>query len=170
MHEIFLHKDPRTAQLFLCCLPNADDGDGIDVINVHAPSGQTTLTEKQRTDMLRNLLQSTSKANESSTIGGHRGIIGGDMNTKPVSFHAIANKLVHEGVLTRDHTYHFPLWGKHGDACIDVGCTATLLQERATNHDRNHVVYGVSLLFQPPSLQLSSSNTKWQWSPSAPHW
>ena len=148
MQQIFQHKDPRTAQLFLCCLPNADDGDGIDVINVHAPSGQTTLTEKQRTDMLRNLLQSTSKANKSRTIGGHRGIIGGDMNTTPHTFHNITARLRRDRILTSTCIFHYPLWAKHGDACMDVGSIATLLPLRTQNHDPQHEIYGVSLLTQ----------------------
>ena len=55
--DVFRHKDPRTAQLFLCSLRDAEDSNGIDVINVHAPSGKmSVLTDAQRTQMLRNLL------------------------------------------------------------------------------------------------------------------
>ena len=80
MWSVFQHEEPRTAQLFLCCLRDAEDSNGINVINVHAPSsGKQPLTDKQRTQMLKNLLQSNSKAMQHSNIGEHRGIIGGDM-------------------------------------------------------------------------------------------
>ena len=46
MQDIFDHKEPRTAQHFLCCLPDTDDSDGVDVINVHAPSGKPILQDK----------------------------------------------------------------------------------------------------------------------------
>ena len=40
MWNMFAHKDPRTAQTFLCSLRDAEDNNGIDIVNVHAPSGQ----------------------------------------------------------------------------------------------------------------------------------
>ena len=40
MWNVFQHKEPRTEQLFLCCLRDAEDSNGINVINVHAPSGK----------------------------------------------------------------------------------------------------------------------------------
>ena len=91
MWKVFQHEDPRTAQLFWRCLRDAEDSNGINVINVHAPSGKQHLTDKQRTQTLKNLLQSKSKATQHSNIEEHRGIIGGDMNTTAHTFNSIAN-------------------------------------------------------------------------------
>ena len=68
MWNVFQHKAPRTAQLFLCSLCDTEDSNGIDVINVHAPSSKPPLTDAQRTQMLRNLLKSNSKAKTGSKI------------------------------------------------------------------------------------------------------
>ena len=151
MWNVFQHKEPRTAQLFLCCLRDAEDSNGINVINVHAPSGKQPLTDKQRTQMLKNLLQSNSKAMQHSNIGEHRGIIGGDMNTTPHAFDTIANKLKRETVSLSPFRYQYPSWAKRGDACIDIGHIGTPLQLRAKNHDPKHEVYGVSLQFSQAS-------------------
>ena len=89
MWNVGQHKEPRTAQLFLCCSRDAEDSNGINVINMHAPSGKPTLTDAQRTEMVRALLQSKSKAKQHSNIGAHRGVIGGDMNTMSSTFSEI---------------------------------------------------------------------------------
>ena len=57
---------------YSCCLRDAEDSSGINVINVHASSGNHPLTDKQRTQMLKNLLQSNSEAMQHSNIGEHR--------------------------------------------------------------------------------------------------
>ena len=125
MWNVFQHKEPRTAQLVFCCLRDAEDSNGINVINVHAPSGKQPLTDKQRTQMLKNLLQSNFKAMQHSNIGERRGIIGGDMNTTPHTFNTIANKLKRENVLRSHFRYHYPSWAKHGDACNSEQRTMT---------------------------------------------
>ena len=48
----------RTAQAFLCTMPGECDEEGIDVVNVHAPSGTLKLTDAQRFQLVQNLLQS----------------------------------------------------------------------------------------------------------------
>ena len=70
----------RTAQTFLCRGPG---GVTVDVINVHAPSGNMKLTDRQRKTLLTNLLQSNSKSMPGQTIGNARFLNGGDMNTAP---------------------------------------------------------------------------------------
>ena len=55
-----------SAQTFVCSLP---DGESVDVINVHAPSGARRLRDHQRKTLLTNLLQSNSQARPGCTIG-----------------------------------------------------------------------------------------------------
>ena len=69
--------EPRTAQTFLCSGPG---GVTVDVINVHAISGNKKVTDQQRRTLLTNLLQSNSKSVPGQTIGRARFLIGGDMN------------------------------------------------------------------------------------------
>ena len=71
----------RTAQAFLCTMPGEGDEEGIDVVNVHAPSGNPKLTDAQRSQLIRNLLQSSSMTRANRPIGEGRFLIGGDMNT-----------------------------------------------------------------------------------------
>ena len=71
----FQHDGPHTAQLFLCSLRDAEDSNGIGVVNVRAPSGNSPLTDNQRTQMLKNLLHSNSRAMPRDKIGAHRGVI-----------------------------------------------------------------------------------------------
>ena len=81
-HRI-LQDHPRAAQTFLCLGPGDVTG---DLINVHAPSsGNQKLIDKQRLTFLTNLLQSNSNSIPGEAIGRARFLIGGDMNTKPVS-------------------------------------------------------------------------------------
>ena len=71
----------RTAQAFLCTMPGEGDEEGIDVVNVHAPSGHPKLTDAQRFQLIRNLLQSSSMAKANRPIDEGKFLIGGDMNT-----------------------------------------------------------------------------------------
>ena len=43
----------RTAQAFLATMPGESAEEGIDVVNVHAPSGSPKLTDKQRSHIVR---------------------------------------------------------------------------------------------------------------------
>ena len=71
----------RTAQAFLCTMPGEGDEEGIDVVNVHAPSGTPKLTDAQRFQLIRNLLQSSSMTTANRPINEESFLIGGDMNT-----------------------------------------------------------------------------------------
>ena len=83
------HRDePRTAQTFVCCGPGNVTA---DVINVHAPSGKKSLTDKQRIAVLTNLLQSNSQSMPGQEIGRARFLIGGDMNTSSSTASEIAS-------------------------------------------------------------------------------
>ena len=75
LQDLYNARDqPRAAQTFLC----RGSGDvTVDLINVHAPSGNQRLTT--------NLLQSDRNSILGEVIGRARFLIGGDMNTKPVS-------------------------------------------------------------------------------------
>jgi hypothetical protein len=61
------------------------------VINVHAPSGKKSLTDKQRIALLTNLLQSNSQSMPGQEIGRARFLIGGDMNTSSITASEIAS-------------------------------------------------------------------------------
>ena len=74
----------RTAQAFLSTMPGESDEEGIDVVNVHAPSGTPKLTDAQRFQVIRNLLQSSSMTRVNRLIGKGRFIIRGDMNTDEI--------------------------------------------------------------------------------------
>ena len=71
----------RMAQAFLCTMPGESDEQGISVVNVHAPSGTPMLTDAQRFQIIRNLLQSSSMPRANRPINESRFLIGGDMNT-----------------------------------------------------------------------------------------
>ena len=62
-------------------MPGEGDEKGIDVVNVHAPSGTPRLTDEKRFQLIRNLLQSSSMTRANKPIGEGRFLIGGDMNT-----------------------------------------------------------------------------------------
>ena len=62
----------RTAQAFLCTMPGDTDEEGIDVVNVHAPSGTPKLTDAQRFQLIENLLQSSSRTKANRPIGEGR--------------------------------------------------------------------------------------------------
>jgi hypothetical protein len=146
---------PRTAQAFVCTMPGETDDLGIDVINVHAPSGDPRLTDQQRRTLFWNLLQSSSKVPEpkrlqesclTKTIGEVKFIIGGDTNTSELTLALILNNLRKEGNLTVSFEVMRPTWGQHGGICIVGGCnkhntkTAT---GKAENHDPQHIPYGI---------------------------
>ena len=125
----------RHAQAFLCTLPGEGDEEGIDVVNVHAPSGVPKLTDKQRFQLMRNLLQSSSRTRANRPIGEGRFLIGGDMNTAKSSLGQILNQLRGYGHLNTNVEVMVPLNGKHGDICVVGGFTTTMAQETADNHD-----------------------------------
>ena len=80
LHNLYdAQGEPRTAQAFVCSSPCCE---GIDVVNVHAPSGHLILKDWQRQQLLTNVLQSSSQATPGASIGDAHFMIGGDMNTK----------------------------------------------------------------------------------------
>ena len=129
----------RTAQAFLCTMPGDTDEDGIDVVNVHAPSGTPRLTDFQRFQLIESLLQSSSSTKADKPIGEGRFLFGGDMNTDEVTLSRILHELHVSNV-----EIMFPINAKHGDICLVGGFKATMLRERARNHDPQHVPYGIA--------------------------
>ena len=129
----------RTAQAFLCTMPGDTDEDGIDVVNVHAPSGTTKLTDCQRLQLIERLLQSSSSTNANKPIREGRFLVGGDMNATSLTLSGILNKLHVSNV-----EIMFPMNAKHGDICLVGGFKATMLRRIAINHDSQHVPYGIA--------------------------
>ena len=66
-------------------MPGDTDEEGINVVNVHAPSGTPKLTDAQRFQLLKNLLQSSSRTKANKSIGEGRFLIGGDMNSNEIT-------------------------------------------------------------------------------------
>ena len=158
----------RHAQAFLCTLPGEGDEEGMDVVNVHAPSGDPKLTDKQRFQLMRNLLQSSSMTRANRPIGEGRFLIGGDMNTDEVPLGQILNKLQDQGILKTNVEVMVPLDGKHGDICVVGGFTTTMAQERAVNHDPQHVPYGIAWRKQPQHATEQLTTTPQTQIPTAP--
>ena len=98
----------------------------------HAPSGSETLTDKQRKELLTNLLQSNSMALPGTSLGNGSFLIGGDMNTGPYVLGSILDTCRNENVLFTETTIVAPMWAKHGDVCIRAGFEGSDLTTRAT--------------------------------------
>ena len=152
----------RKAQAFLCIMPGENDEEGIDIVNVHAPSGKPKLTDSHRYHLIRNLLQSSSMARPNQQIGEGRFVLGGDMNTSELGLSQILNKLRSFGILKTSNEVLSPKWGKHGDMCVVGGFTTTLVQGRARNHDPQHEPYGIAWQRQPQHAteQLTTASDK----------
>ena len=149
----------RTAQAFLFLLPGMNDEDGLDVFNVHAPSGQPKLRDSQRYHLIKNMLQSSSMTRPNKRIGECRFLLGGDMNTTEKTFSQILIKLRDIDILSdQPHYVLAPAWGKHGDMCVVGGFTTTMVPGRARNHDPDHVPYGIvwQRHAQPATEQLKT--------------
>ena len=144
-HRI-LHKlysaagEARDAQTFVCTL---FDHESVDMVNVHAPSGKHKLQDKQRRELLTNLLQSNSQAKPGSTIGQAHFVMGGDMNTGPHLMSQLLQECRHRGSLRTQTEIHEPTFPKHGDLCIVAGFQARTLTTSAPNHDPRHDPYGI---------------------------
>ena len=158
----------RTAQAFLCTFPGESDEKGIDVVNVHAPSGSPKLKDAQRRQLIENLLQSNSMTRANRPIGEGRFLIGGDMNTTEVTLGQILDNLRNQGILKRNTEVMVPLNGKHGDICVVGGFTTTLVQERADNHDPKHEPYGIAWRKQPQHATEQLTTTPLTQIPTAP--
>ena len=79
MHNVPGHR--RMTQAFLCTMPGESEEQSIDVVNIHAPSSTPKLTDAQRFQLIRNLLQSSSMTRANRPINEGRFLIGSDMNT-----------------------------------------------------------------------------------------
>ena len=136
----------RKAQAFLCTMPGDTDEEGIDVVNVHAPSGSPKLTDAQRFQLMKNLLQSISKTKANRSIGESRFLLGGDMNSDEITLTRILAQLKSQDILKTSVEIMCPLNAKHGDICVVGGFTPGLVNPRkARNHDPQHVPYGITL-------------------------
>ena len=158
----------RMAQAFLCTIPGESDEEGIDVVNVHAPSGTPRLTDAQRFQLIRNLLQSSSKTRANRPIGEGRFVIGGDMNTEEVSLGQILDKLQGQGIVKTNVEVMAPPNANHGDICVVGGFTTTMVQERARNHDPKHIPYGIAWRKQPQRATEQLTTTPRTQIPTAP--
>ena len=158
----------RTAQAFLCTIPGESDEEGIDVVNVHAPSGTPKLTDKQRFQLIRTLLQSSSMTRANRLIGEGRFLFGGDMNTDEIPLGQILDKLKSQGILKTDMEVMVPPDGQHGDICVVGGFKTTMVQERACNHDPKHVPYGIAWRKQPQHATEQLTTTPRTQIPTAP--
>ena len=158
----------RMAQAFLCTIPGESDEEGIDVVNVHAPSGTPKLTDRQRFQLIRTLLQSSSMTRANRPIGEGRFLFGGDMNTDEIPLGQILDKLKSQGILKTDMEVMVPLDGQHGDICVVGGFKTTMVQERACNHDPKHVPYGIAWRKQPQHATEQLTTTPRTQIPTAP--
>jgi hypothetical protein len=168
VYDVPGHK--RTAQAFVCTIPGEGDEEGIDVVNVHAPSGHPKLTDKQRFQLIRNLLQSSSMTRANRPISEGRFLIGGDMNTPELTLGQMLEKLETQRILKRKPEVRVPLNGLHGDMCVVGGFTTTMVQGRARNHDPKHVPYGIAWRKQPQHAteQLTTTPPSQTQIPTAP--
>ena len=158
----------RKAQAFLCTMPGENEEEGIDVVNVHAPSGKPKLTDAQRFQLIQNLLQSSSMTRANRPIGEGRFLIGGDMNTNEIPLGQILDKLQGQGILKTNVEVMVPPNGKHGDMCVVGGFTTTMVQECARNHDPKHVSYGIAWRRQPQHATEQLTTTPQTQIPIAP--
>jgi len=161
LRNLYVHADgePRTAQGFVCTKPGQPDSTGIDVINVHAPSGGRKLTDSQRTTLLKNLLQGNSQCDSKRNLAEASFLIGGDMNTGELVLAQILMKLKSSGVQQGTSAMR-PVWGHHGDILLQRQIPCCILNTRAVNHDPKHVPYGIrwQLGARLPTEQPSSSS------------
>jgi hypothetical protein len=149
--------EPRTAQAFVCALP---DGEGVDVVNVHAPSGGKKLKDSQRMQLLTNLLQSKSHAMPGRLFGNARFLIGGDMNTTPCLMSQLLQECRRKGSLHIKEQIHEPDFPKHGDLCLRGGFQANTLTTTALNHDPQHKPYGICWSTQQRSATEQPSSIR----------
>ena len=134
--NVYSARGPRSTQYFLCQGPG---GRTIAVFNVHAPSGSSPLTDKQRRALLRKLLQRRSIARQENTVGNSSFLVGGDMSTDRLVLTDILTELRQDNILCSKEIIMEPRWAKHSDLCIKAGFPAICLRKQARNHDPRHV-------------------------------
>ena len=156
---------PRSAQHFLvrqCATEQLRDDDGIDVVNVHAPSGANRLKASQRKQLLRSLMETPSLSAPMKTLGFARFIIGGDMNSTELQILQLTEELhkvsvcasTLQSVAQREHDDDDgdearrnkircwrPLHARHGDIGLARGIGGDAVSKIASNHDPMHYPY-----------------------------
>ena len=92
------------------------------------------------------------------------------MNTDEVPLGQILDKLQGQGILKTNVEVMVPRNGQHGDICVVGGFTTTMVQERARNHDPQHVPYGIAWRKQPQHAteQLTTTPPPQTQIPTAP--
>ena len=135
--------ESRTAQMFLVTAPGEKDEEGINVINVHAPSGGNRLTDSKRRQLMQAMLQSTSLRDKGQLLGHDAFIIGGDMNTEEFLMSQMLRSFKQDGVIGDKHKCVTPVIPQHGDLAVCRDIYVRTIDAQATNHDRQHVPYGI---------------------------
>ena len=128
----------RTAQHFLVTPAGTGAEESINVINVHAPSGTQRLSDKQRTDLVTSLLQSTSLNDTTKSVGNDRYIIGGDLNTGELLLAQIMRAMVRSRACASSWKAFRQLHGKHGDMGFCNGVQGHVLKTHVKGHDPKH--------------------------------
>ena len=90
------------------------------------------------------------------------------MNTDEIPLGQILKKLQRRGILKTNIEVMVPLNGLHGDICVVGGFTTTMVQERARNHDPQHVPYGIAWRKQPQHATEQLTTTPQTQIPTAP--
>ena len=138
----YIFGEPRTAQFFLATQPGQPDAAGINIVNVHAPSGNKRLTNAQRTTLMRKLLGCESLRTNQSTLGHDAFIIGGDMNSSEIVLTQMVETCEKEEILSKGSHAIKPSDAKHGDILLQLNVPGDGLRTQARNHDPQHVPYG----------------------------
>ena len=138
----YIFGEPRTAQFFLATQPGQPDAAGINIVNVHAPSGNKKLTNAQRTTLMRKLLGCESLRTNQSTLGHDAFIIGGDMNSSEIVLTQMVETCEKEEILSKGSHAIKPSDAKHGDILLQLNVPGDGLRTQARNHDPQHVPYG----------------------------
>ena len=138
----YIFGEPRTAQFFLATQPGQPDAAGINIVNVHAPSGNKRLTNAQRITLMRKLLGSTSLRTNQSTLGHDAFIIGGDMNSSEIVLTQMVETCEKEEILSKGSQARKPSDANHGDILLQLNVPGDGLRTQARNHDPQHVPYG----------------------------
>jgi len=115
--------------------------ESINVINVHAPSGNSRLTETQRKTLLTNLLQNTSLKDATKTVGHDTSILAGDFNTGEFLLAQIMGAMVLSNVCASRWKAFRQNHGMPGDLGIHIGVRGDVLDNHVEGHDPKHYPY-----------------------------
>jgi hypothetical protein len=131
----------RTAQHFLATPAGAGAEERINVINVHAPSGNKRLSDAQRNELLTSLLQSSSLNDAMKSVGHDRYIIAGDFNTGELTHAHIMARLVQSNACASTWKAFRQVHGQHGDMGFRSGVCGNVLDTFVQGHDPKHYPY-----------------------------